>query len=104
MVDLLDVKDESIVGNAALCIGSCAEASKQFPRFFLYHLPDCWLCFRLETICAILADTSVVPRLLHHAKEAFGVVQQNCAVALAKLASGDDRSVIECNVVWGRRD
>ena len=28
MVEMLKVKDESIVGNAALCIGSCAEDSK----------------------------------------------------------------------------
>jgi hypothetical protein len=28
MIEMLEVKDESIVGNAALCIGSCAEDSK----------------------------------------------------------------------------
>ncbi|XP_064601805.1 tetratricopeptide repeat protein 12-like isoform X1 [Liolophura sinensis] len=71
LVKLLKSVDESMVGNAALCLGYCIE---------------------IRGMCASLADTTIVKDLLVLARDGkIADVQQNCGILLAKLAQGDKR-------------
>jgi hypothetical protein len=72
LADLLQVCDESIVGNAALCIGHCVEGR--------------------EDVCAKFTATNVIQDLLVLARDSHGRdCQHNCAILCAKLVQGDAR-------------
>jgi len=64
---LLANKDEKVSGNAALCISECCKDAQ---------------------VCADLASTTVVADLLKIARKDKSKLTENCAIALARLASG----------------
>ena len=64
---LLANKDERVSGNAALCISECCKDAQ---------------------VCAELASTTVVADLLNIARKDKSKLTENCAIALARLASG----------------
>ncbi|KAL8618482.1 hypothetical protein ACOMHN_049899 [Nucella lapillus] len=73
LTQLLQSQDEGIVGNAALCLSHCAQG---------------------EGVCASLAQTDIVKQTLVWARDGKkSAVQQNCAILLAKLATGHPKNL-----------
>ena len=71
LIKLLKNPDESIVGNAALCLSHCTQVPK---------------------VCAALTKTDIIKELLVLARDGKRpAVQQNCAILIAKLAQGDTK-------------
>ena len=71
LIKLLKNPDESIVGNAALCLSHCTQVPK---------------------VCAALTKTDIIKELLVLARDGKRPdVQQNCAILIAKLAQGDTK-------------
>ncbi|KAL3884297.1 hypothetical protein ACJMK2_024445 [Sinanodonta woodiana] len=68
---LKSYKDETYVGNAALCLSHCTQ---------------------VKNVCAALAKTDIIRDLLVLARDGKNsVLQKNCAILIAKLAQGDSR-------------
>ncbi|KAK7482484.1 hypothetical protein BaRGS_00026301 [Batillaria attramentaria] len=73
LTQLLSSADEGIVGNAALCLSHCTQVAG---------------------VCSSLAQTDIIKELLVLARDGKKpAVQQNCAILIAKLASGDARNL-----------
>ncbi|KAH3699829.1 hypothetical protein DPMN_074791 [Dreissena polymorpha] len=71
LIKRLKSEDETIVGNAALCLSHCTQVSK---------------------VCALLTKTDIIKDLLVLARDGKKpAVQQNCAILIAKLAQGDSK-------------
>lgn len=69
----LKSEDETVVGNAALCLGHCTQIPK---------------------VCAALSKTDIIKDLLVLARDGKkSGLQQNCAILIAKLAQGDQRNL-----------
>ena len=75
LVKCIKSTDESVIGNAALCLGHCTQVPK---------------------VCAALTKTDIMKDLLVLARDGKRPqLQQNCAILIAKLAQGDTRFVSE---------
>ncbi|XP_031569228.1 tetratricopeptide repeat protein 12-like [Actinia tenebrosa] len=72
LVGLISSNNEIIIGNAALCLGDCAQ---------------------IDEVCQQLVDTNIVQDLLRHATNdrLNQDVKRNAVLCLAKLATGDLR-------------
>lgn len=73
LVKSIKSMDESVIGNAALCLSHCT------------HIPK---------VCAALTKTEIMKDLLVLARDGKRpTLQKNCAILIAKLAQGDTRLV-----------
>ncbi|XP_062595259.1 tetratricopeptide repeat protein 12-like [Saccostrea cucullata] len=71
LIKQLQCEDETVIGNAALCLSHCTQVPK---------------------VCAALAKTDIIKDLLVLARDGKkSGLQQNCAILIAKLAQGDKR-------------
>lgn len=71
LIKQLKSDDETVVGNAALCLSHCTQVPK---------------------VCAALSKTDIIKELLVLARDGNkSGLQQNCAILIAKLAQGDKR-------------
>lgn len=73
--------DESVIGNAALCLGHCTQIPK---------------------VCAALTKTDIMKDLLVLARDGKRPqLQKNCAILIAKLAQGDTRHLEKLRELHG---
>jgi hypothetical protein len=71
LIKQLKTDDETVIGNAALCLSHCTQVPK---------------------VCAALSKTDIIKDLLVLARDGNKAgLQQNCAILIAKLAQGDKR-------------
>ena len=78
VLDLLKSPDESVVGNAALCLSHCADLPK---------------------VGKALVKTNIMMELLVLARDKTKpTVQHNCAILIAKLSQGDHRLKLKLRI------
>lgn len=81
LVKAIKSTDESVIGNAALCLGHCTQVPK---------------------VCAALTKTDIIKELLVLARDGKRQhLQQNCGILIAKLAQGDTRHLDKLRELHG---